>query len=832
MASYEQAPNPQSYQFRPYDMPYNQIMQTVQAKTQYWLQGANQLKSAYQQAAGLDLSLDSNRSSLRDFTTQANTQINQAAKSDLSISDNVNDAMKIFEPLYDGTSELSQNILGDHALTTRAKQIQQQFEEAKTKNNGKEYSSVNEQYALSAYHDFVRNGDPKGWKDAYQNLKGYNPYYDYHKEISDNLKNCKPSTLSQTGINGMYITQSSTTALTSGQIAGCVGSSLSPQAEQQLQIEGNVRYGKNYQALADDYMPVALQNRQTLAAQRATLAGQLAGGKLTPEMTKSVMDQISSYDGQLQNIDDSLDRYHKGDLSFFKNNYDTLATATYRGQKLQAIGNAFQYQTQKDELKADPVQMMIANQNHQDKMLNQREQFDASKLTQEYQMKAQLEAAKKGMKLKINPDGTYTFVNDGPTPSPIYPAITGDQTKTGITEFNNDLNNTTKAQADNKEWLYNYLKSNPKYADHVPAKGTPAFDAYEESIFKNMDPNTVDLPMRQYLDKKNQLEWKKANLVSVKNAIESSPQAASARNGIKGVVDGVVGDEVVALHPPGGHIVASHVSKEAMKQMLTNGTYAGGTVTRESQMPEYGESGVVPEDEYVLHMPDGTQATLDPHSHAVTLLKQRDTRVKNYQSTIDNMYGQNYVSQNVREDLTPENDDNKSPNPVRRRIADALSPIIGHGDNSVNAIKDVELQNTDWTGNVRFSIKPDNKGALPDDKKVIQQLAAAGWSNVHQVPNTTGIYEISGVNEYNRSADVNTIHDVQQTAERLIQIHRSGGDKSPRIQLPQYKGVNLAAVTGPGGELYFELSDPKHPGVVQHATSSADLVYNLNRLTN
>lgn len=825
MASYESAPDTQSYtNLRPYELPYNQLMQTVQAKTNYWLQGANQLKTAYQSAAGLDLSLDTNRSALRDFTTQANQQVNQAAKSDLSQADNVNNALHIFDPLYDGSSELSQNVMGDHAVTTRAKQIQSQFEEAKTKNNGKEYSPINEQYALSSYHDFLKNGNPKRWKEAYQNLKGYTPYYDYHKDISDALRNCRPSSSTQTGVNGMYLASSSTTTLSSAQAGACVGASLSPQAENQIAMEGYVKYGKNYQALANDYLPVALQNQHQLSTERAQLAGRLA--KATDDPTrKQLSQQIGDYDKQLQNIQDSLDKYHNGDLSFFKNNYDVLAASTYRGQKLQAIGNAFQYSEQKNDLKADPVQMMFSNQRFQNQELTQKEAFDAAHLKEEYKLKWELEQAKKGV--VNNPNAPFT------------PSITGNVTKKGTDDFNNDVLANHQATADNDLQLYNYLKNNPQYSELVadmkpPNQPNSPFSSFVDGLFKGKSPQEIanmDLPLNSYYTKKGDLEWKNALLTSTQQAVDTSPKVIANKNDIHSVIDQVSKpNSFIANSLDGSTHVPFSFSADQTKALL-QGSLPGATLGKKVQygQPGYGSIGT-PVIFNTVKTPQG-EFIVPPGSDLDKMVNARDIKVDNYDKTRDELFQQHYVSQYKYQDLSGVKDP-----PEHDLLASTLAPLLGHSkdtDSESAAMKDVTIMGARSDGTVRFRIG-DISGKEPDDKDVMQQLAAAGFVGATKVPDSKGIWEVSHVPAYDKSNQANTIEKIQNFAENLYAIKRQGGDKYPRIAMPDYNGLQIAGIpdVNDPSHLIFEINNPHgaNPNVRQYARTPSELAFFLQNV--
>lgn len=830
MADYLQAPDKQSYQFRPFELPYDQIMRTVQAKTSYWIQGANQIKSAYQAAAGMDVSLDSNRQALQGFVQQANQQITQAAKSDLSQGDNVTTALHIFDPLYSGQTDESQNILGDHAITTRAKAIQQKFQESKTKNGGKEYSSANEQYALQSYYNFVRGQDPKGWKESYNNLKDYIPYYDYKPEIDSAIKGCKPSSVSQTGVNGMYLTTNTASGVSASQLGGCISSTLSDKAMSQIQREGFVRFGNNTKALADAYLPIATQNRLSLAEQRATLAGQLAGNsKLDPAAKQAIQQQLDAYDGQLRNIDNSLNAYHKGDLSYFKNNYEQLAGATYMGEKVSAIANAFQYSVRSNSIKADPVQMMLSGQHFQQGMLSQREKFEVGQMDHEYALKHQLEldkiAAKQGHAL-INPNRTFTPSVDG----------SAESTKTAA-DFHNDMAANQNSLAENDTLLYNYLKNSPHYGELMegmsdPSKPGSPFHSFVQGLFKGKNKSDLDLPLQQYYDRSQSLHWDNALLKSVQHAVEGSPQALANKNRIQNVVNAVDRGEQVTAQAQDGSQVQLNLSPSDIKDLLLGRNVNGAALSRTTiqNSTPYGSSltfgaGTQTSTNYTSLKINGKDYIL-PQSYLDKMANSRDKEVNDYNSTLDSLYGQHYVNQYKYVDLSGTNADNKNPLPVRSSLAAALAPVIGFGANTQEAVKDIAIQGVNGKGVLRFTLHPEKKGAEEDSKVILQQLASSGFTNATKVPNTTSEWEVY-VPDYDQSQKVNTVQKIQDFAENLYRIQQQGGNKYPRIEMPQYNGLNIAAIPdiNNSSNLIFEISNPsaKDPTVKQYARTAGEL---------
>lgn len=823
MASYEQAPNPQPYSFQPYNLPYNDIMKTVQAKTQYWLQGANQLKSAYQQAAGLDLSLDSNRNSLRDFTDQANKQVTEAAKSDLSQGDNINNAMNIFKPLYDGTSELSQNIMGDHALTTRAKQVQQQFEEAKTKNNGKEYSPINEQYALQSYQDFVRNGDPKGWKAAYQNLKSFTPYYDYHKELNDNIKNCKGSSNTSTGVNGMYITTSTTSGVDANQMAGCLGSNLSSNAEQQMSMEGSVRYGRNYQALADDYQPVAQQNRNVILSQKAQLAAALIDPKTSPEMKASFTQQIKAYDAQVANIDEGVGAIQKGDLSYIKNNYEQLAGAVYRGQKISSMAGAFAHADHTTKIQGDPVQMMLSREQHENNMLTQRENFDQSlegrkesfemkKLQEENRLKIEFENQK----------------NMGQI-TPMIPATNPDNaTKKTQVDFQNEKT-VTAAQIDASEQsLYQHLSTSPVTKDIVVGQPTGAtasvFASSKAAILGNPNILKQDPWLAAWKDKADKLQLDRNIQQSTEQAIQNSAPVTTAKNAVKSFINGINRPILtVASSPDFNSSTPINLSSADIQELLTNNATSSGLVLSKDRT--YTSSGYMTpavaydKDVLVIHGQKYTVPIELQH-----LIDQREQHVKGYSDVIDNAYNQHYVSNPTWGNLAGYN------GPEKKQLQATLRANLS-GIMTIPEDKDLNITATGWDGRVQFSVPANTKGNFPDASALTVAARNMGLANIVPVPGVPGMYEASGVSQFNRQGDVLFAHKLQQFAENLQTIAQQSGSQFQRTPMIQdYHGINITAMPDPHGGLIYELQDKDNPSQINYATSPTQLISFLSQL--
>lgn len=823
MASYEQSPNPQAFSFQPYELPYNQIMQTVAAKTQYFLQGANQLKSAYAQAAGLNLSLDQNREALHNFTDQANDQVNKAAKSDLSQADNVQSAMNIFKPLYDGTSDLSQQIMGDHAVTTQAQQIMSQYDEAKTKNNGKEYSPTNEQYSLQAYNNFVKNNDPTKWKDAYQGLKQYTPYYDYHKELMDNIKNCHGSSTTTTGVNGMYITSGTTSGVDANQMAGCLGSNLSSQAEGQISIEGSVRYGQNYKALADDYLPVAQQNRNVILSDKAQLAVRLADPKISPEIRQDIQQQMKQYDDQVANIDAGTSAIQKGDYSYIKNNYDQLAAATYRGQKIASMAGAFAHVDRIQEIKADPVQMMYARFREDSNLLTQKEGFDERmqdrKENFEFRLK-ELElngetGAITPMTPTVNPDGSASYTQ---------------------ADFEKARAKTNADLQTNEEALHQHLITSPVtkgVLEGDPVNNPVIYANSKKAILNDAGMVARDPWLAAWKAKDDQLQLDKNIQLSTEHSIYMSKPATDARNQVANVVASVNKGDNVFLRPkdqqyyPG--TPSLQVSSEDIKNLLLGNAVRGMTLGKTQEYTGAigggmtGGGGGSLNTQNVIRMPNGQEMVIGG-GYLSDMITQRDGKLSDLNKRIDNLYNQHYVSNPVWGNLSNYN------GPEARQVRSQLQNVL-NGVGTPVEDKDIKLLSTDWKNTVRFTIPPDSKGNFPDATQLVANGGAAGFTNIQAVPGTKGVYEASGVKQFDRTNDVALAQKMQTFAENLQNVAAQSGNRFPRTpMLTDYHGINITAVQDPNGQLIYELQDASNPGRINYATSPTQLTSMLQQL--
>lgn len=367
--------------FRPYSLPVNDIFNAISAQNKFWDEGAQRVKSVYDNALGLDLSIQGNKDIRDQFMKQADQQITKLSSMNLSDPSIQRQGFNIFQPLFQ-----DQGVMSDHAATSHISQVMQDANSYKSRDNGKLYSDDNLQYALQGANEFKNSTDRMAGLKYMQTAKDYEPYYDYTDDFTKAMKGCNPSsvtTQSPEYSNGEltgYSNLSTTKALSASQVDQCLNSGMSPKGLRQLQIEGWVKYNGHPDVLAGDassYLSslntVDSDQLQNLAVTRKSLvdkSGNYAG--ITDDQQKSMLNAI---DQQTDQLTDRLDkntglvkRLNGKDYSVFNDNYDAYAGSVYTYRTLTAKSLALQYSQREDKQVADPVQMMNLKFKHDDNL--------------------------------------------------------------------------------------------------------------------------------------------------------------------------------------------------------------------------------------------------------------------------------------------------------------------------------------------------------------------------------------------------------------------------------------------------------------------------------
>lgn len=367
--------------YRPYQLPINDIYKAIDAQNKFWEQGAARVKNVYENALNLDLTLDSNIELRKNFMEQAQKQMTKLSSMDLSDPSVQRQGFNIFKPLLQ-----DKGIIYDDFLTKKYKEI---IADANTwkndeKTKGEGFNMDNLAYALRPFRGFSNTTSRDQLEGIFNSAKNaeYIPYYDISKERLNILDKCKPDVTSKTTTQGMYLETNKISSVSSQKLWGCLEAGLSDKARQQNRISAVVRYGDDYQSLKQDYIESAMdkvnyynQQIKDLATQKAAIAGKTG----YEEYTKGLQDQIDQYNQQITKLNGDITGYGAWDDDYMKKNYDDLASFAYFRKVNGSFADAFAKRDIEQSKKADPVGMMYYTQ----QKLDERE---AAKFKHDYEM--------------------------------------------------------------------------------------------------------------------------------------------------------------------------------------------------------------------------------------------------------------------------------------------------------------------------------------------------------------------------------------------------------------------------------------------------------------
>ncbi len=161
MASFQQQPNLQSHLNTPVQSLNEQVMNTLNSRTQYYLNTLGQIKSNYDSVTNLNLTDETNRAELEQLTTDAENKIKDITKTDLSLGDNISQAKKILEPI-----SKNQNFHYDQYITNQVSSGLQEAQSQLSKKGSQYYNSLSVQNLHNTLEDLrnARQSDPNNPK--------------------------------------------------------------------------------------------------------------------------------------------------------------------------------------------------------------------------------------------------------------------------------------------------------------------------------------------------------------------------------------------------------------------------------------------------------------------------------------------------------------------------------------------------------------------------------------------------------------------------------------------------------------------------------------------
>lgn len=229
--------------FRPYQLPVNDIFRGISAQNQFWDQGALKVKSVYENALGLNLVTDENKSIRDNYMKDAEKQLTKLSSMDLSDPSIQRQGMNLFKPLLDDTDIIGE----DYVVRNLNKELTTGLS-YRTRDGGKEYNPLsveNIQYEKQLLSTGLNKRS--GWKSLYQNMSTYTPQMDTAgelKKITDVVKANETKNAQLAG-DEWYIQEISKKGVSKEKILQAIETMGSPQLKAQMRVEGRNTFYKH-----------------------------------------------------------------------------------------------------------------------------------------------------------------------------------------------------------------------------------------------------------------------------------------------------------------------------------------------------------------------------------------------------------------------------------------------------------------------------------------------------------------------------------------------------------------------------------------------------------
>lgn len=345
--------------FRPYELPINDIFKSISAQNQFWDAGAARVKSYYDKGLNLDLTSEENVKIRDQFMKDAEKELIKLSSMDLADPSVQKKGMSIFKPLFKDRA-----ILYDDHMTRTQKQIYADADRYKNdeKTKGAGFHMDNLAYALMPFRNFGKDTKRDELEGIYNKAKNasYIPHYDFSKERIDILENCKADRFSNTTEQGAYLETERDASLTKSKLWGCLDAAMSDQAKQQIRISAAVKYDRNYGVLKGEYLESATSQIEAYTEEVASLSAKKAAIKGNPqyaEQEKALTEQISMYEERIKEKKDDLSTIESWTDKDIENNYENLAFTAYFKRINEPFAQAFARADIERDKKANPIWM-------------------------------------------------------------------------------------------------------------------------------------------------------------------------------------------------------------------------------------------------------------------------------------------------------------------------------------------------------------------------------------------------------------------------------------------------------------------------------------------
>lgn len=476
--------------------PADQILGAFGTKQSLFGIGAAQLKNAQQSYASTPLSNPQNQQQLDGLMKGANQQLKSLSMNDLSVGQNQDQAMSVFDPILK-----DQDIMGDSALTKSWNQGRAKAESDKISGGGKNYNSAALD-AINYQQTLFSRSDKSSWKSFYNNKETYNPYYNVTDEMDKLSKNFHTDVIEKDSQNGAYITTTKDSSWYKDKWQQYVETNASPQLKAQIGQQARAEYYRDMltmpkEAMVQKYtslrngliskqMNVDAQNMMNIGTSLAMFHNSKDNGGLRAQLTAQAAYLSQSYDAKKQALNSPLEGADAiGDVNGLAVG-TRLAEGLAQHQYFDRIGDAFAHKDEKMSIKPDYAYLGLKKIQEQSKEFGIR-QFEVgrhNRATEQHatnmeaidMMKAQAELVRANGGGKKKGSG----VDDGDIDDPTNKANYGLQPGNSV----NPGSDTEQTQKEGKVILDHLGGVQNQYND--------LYDGISKNVFSNNLMSTID----------------------------------------------------------------------------------------------------------------------------------------------------------------------------------------------------------------------------------------------------------------------------------------------------------------------------------------------------
>lgn len=826
MASYQQAPDYQTYLTNPYQLPTQQIVQAIQTRNMYWDSAASMLKNSYQNYLNLSLLNPQNKEKLDGLMQGVQDQLKKASQTDLSLGENYGKALSIFDPIIK-----DQNIMGDHALANHYEQQMSVMNSLRLQNGGKQYSETNMRDLENAASDFARD-NPNNWRQHYNNRQFATPYTDYSAELRQLDKDFKPDITQLTkplyidpttgqpvksgGVSSGYMISETDKSILASQYRAYLNSRLSENAKNQMALEGRVRYHDSNDALAYDYGNQLGQQINSKRMQAEELKGQIA---TAPAGVKDVYnDKLRQVEGDINDLTLSktkLDAKDYSDLIPYKRQ---ISGQVYTNQFLDYASQAAARKDISINYKQDDVWKNRFIQEQENNRFNIGKQFaleEGDRNRQAAMDRALIKAGLKGGASSLLGDALYDQA--GPNNNESFGEDKLNELKqesaAKYQQASDNLESAIRASTPGFDSLSDAAKNSARNEFMNKPYNSAIVNSYKEAASLKDSDDEVFKAMDDYVNKKIQQQY---------------PEAFNVRQRLANTI---TKPETVILSDELGRSHNITLSPDDLKKVILQ-TNPNVRLEQNDGNLVMGANG-----EFT---PSGKGTMLNVNGKSYQFrnqtLQQIIPKIKQGEDDFADKRKQ-ILNQDITKivGIRPVIADEK--NPVYRSISNVVTGRISGGDSGDIQDKDVRITDVDDQGNVYFTLQGDKV----NQKAVMKKVQADGGNYIegrdaYYLPSKF-FGDLSGEKHYNDPR--------MENIARLVRF-RSFGEKFSMFNTPSAKWGNrpfqfrVTAIDGhPSYQIYdpdsgavFSKDDKGNPiATLESAASYASMLGNLDAST-